>query len=75
MFVVTPGLEKSGKNHGRWPKSLLGYLKGTGQVEENRMTLLLAIEASKPNGTVYRLAIGCTLLPLVSWLAGITRLL
>jgi hypothetical protein len=40
------------------------------------MTLLLAIEASKSDGTVYRLALGGSLLlPLASWLAGIVRLL
>lgn len=40
------------------------------------MTLLLAIEASKPDGTVYRVALGMTLfLPLASWIAGLARLL
>lgn len=39
------------------------------------MTLLLAIEASKPNGTVYRMAFGWSILPLASWFAAIARLL
>lgn len=40
------------------------------------MTLLFAIEASKPDGTVYRMALGWTLvLPLASWLTGIGRML
>lgn len=39
------------------------------------MTLLLAIEASKPDGTVYRMAIGGTLsLALASWAAAFARL-
>lgn len=37
--------------------------------------VFLAIEASKPNGEVYRLAIGCNLYLLASWFAGIGRLL
>lgn len=37
--------------------------------------VFLAIEASKPSGEVYRLAIGCNVLLLASWLASITRLL
>jgi len=37
---------------------------------------MLAIEASKPDGTVYRMAFGWTLfLPLASWITGITRML
>lgn len=38
------------------------------------MTLLFAVEASQPNGTMFRLAFGCSLLPLVSWIAGFSRL-
>ena len=39
------------------------------------MTLLLAIEASQPNGTVYRLALGGKLsLSLASWIAVFGRL-
>lgn len=37
--------------------------------------VFLAIEASKPNGASYRLAIGCNVLLLASWFAGIGRLL
>jgi hypothetical protein len=37
--------------------------------------VFIAIEASKPNGEVYRLAIGCNLLPLASLMASISRLL
>jgi hypothetical protein len=37
--------------------------------------VFIAIEASKPNGEVYRLAIGCNMLLLASWLASIGRLL
>lgn len=37
--------------------------------------VFLAIEASQPNGAVYRLAIGCTLpIALVSTVAAIARL-
>lgn len=39
------------------------------------MNLLFAIEASKPDGTVYRMVLGCSLLPLASWFAAIGRLL
>jgi hypothetical protein len=40
------------------------------------MTLLLAVEASKSDGTVYRFAFGMSLLlPLASWFAAIGRLL
>ena len=37
--------------------------------------VFLAIEASKPDGATYRVAIGCNVLLLVSWLASIGRLL
>jgi hypothetical protein len=37
--------------------------------------VFLAIEASKPNGDVYRLAFGCNLCLLASWFASIIRLL
>ncbi len=40
------------------------------------MTLLFAIEASKPDGTMFRLAFGWTLvLPLATWLTHFTRML
>lgn len=39
------------------------------------MTVLLAIEASKPNGTVYRLAFGWSIRPLASVCTAIGRLL
>lgn len=39
------------------------------------MTLLLAIEASKPDGAVYRLAFGWSFPPLGWWITGIARLL
>lgn len=40
------------------------------------MTLFLTIEASQPNGAVYRLAIGCALhTMLVSMVAALGRLL
>lgn len=35
----------------------------------------LTIEASKPNGASYGLAIGCDMLLLASWFVGIGRLL
>jgi hypothetical protein len=38
------------------------------------MTVLVAIEASQPDGTVYRVAIGWTLHSLASWIAGFGRL-
>jgi len=38
------------------------------------LTLLFAIEASQPDGTMFRMAFGCSLLPLVSWIIGIARL-
>lgn len=38
------------------------------------MTVLLAIETKQADGTMYRVAFGCSLLPLVSWLIGIGRL-
>jgi hypothetical protein len=38
------------------------------------MTLLFAIEASQPNGTMFRLAFGCSLLPLASWFVSLARL-
>jgi hypothetical protein len=38
------------------------------------MTLLFAIEASQSNGTVFRMALGCTLHSLASWLTLLTRL-
>lgn len=37
--------------------------------------VFLTIEASKPNGAKYRLAIGCNMLLLASWFTGIGRLL
>ena len=37
--------------------------------------VFLAIEASKPNGATYRVAIGCSMYLLASWFAGIGRLL
>ena len=37
--------------------------------------VFLTIEASKPNGASYRLAIGCSLYLLAWWFAGIGRLL
>lgn len=39
------------------------------------MTVMLAIEASKPNGTVYRATLGLNFGPLVSWLTVFGRLL
>jgi len=39
------------------------------------MTVMLAIEASRPNGTVYRAALGLDFSPLVSWLTVLGRLL
>lgn len=39
------------------------------------MTLLIAIEASQPDGTVYRAAMVWSLLPLASWFAAIARLI
>lgn len=39
------------------------------------MTLLFAIEASKPDGSVYRLLMGWKFLPVASWFAGLTGLL
>jgi hypothetical protein len=54
---------------------LFGYHKGTGQVEGKLgMTLLLAIEASQSNGTVYRVLLGFDIHPLASWLSAIARL-
>ena len=38
------------------------------------MTVFLAIEASQPNGTVYRLAFGCTLRSVASMVAAFARL-
>lgn len=38
------------------------------------MNLLLAIEASQSDGTVYRLVMGLNFAPLASWIAAITRL-
>lgn len=38
------------------------------------MTLLLAIEASRPNGTVYRVLFGWDFSPLASWLTAVGRL-
>lgn len=37
--------------------------------------VFLAIEASRPNGTSYRVAIGCSMYLLASWFAVIGRLL
>jgi hypothetical protein len=37
--------------------------------------VFFTIEASKPNGASYRLAIGCNMLPLASWFVTIGRLL
>jgi hypothetical protein len=39
------------------------------------MSVLLAIEASKPDGTVYRLLIGWSFRPWASWFPVIGRLL
>ncbi len=39
------------------------------------MTLLIAIEASQSDGTVYRLALAWTLRPLASWFAELSRLI
>lgn len=38
------------------------------------MTVLLAIETKQSNGAVYRVALGCDLSPLVSWIAVLARL-
>jgi len=38
------------------------------------MILLFAIEASQPDGAMFRMAIGCNLHPLVSWIGAIARL-
>jgi hypothetical protein len=38
------------------------------------MTVVLAIEASQSNGTVYRVAIGWKFHPPASWFAAIVRL-
>ena len=49
--------------------------KGTlRKVEEIGMTLIVAIEASKPNGTVYRVALGWKFYPSASWFAAFVRL-
>ncbi|MFM2005047.1 MAG: hypothetical protein RLZZ09_702 [Pseudomonadota bacterium] len=37
--------------------------------------VFFTIEASKPNGASYRLAVGCNLYPLASWFASIGRLI
>lgn len=37
--------------------------------------VFITIEASKPDGAYYRVAIGCNLLLLASWFASIGRLL
>jgi hypothetical protein len=39
------------------------------------MTLLLAIEASKSDGSVYRLLLGWKIPPIASWFAGLAGLL
>ena len=39
------------------------------------MTLVLAIETRQADGTMCRVAIGCSLLPLVSWIMSLARLL
>ncbi len=38
------------------------------------MNLLITIEAGQPNGKIFRLAVGCSLLPLVSLIIGLARL-
>ena len=38
------------------------------------MSLLIAIEASQSDGTVYRVLLGWEFHPLVSWLSAIARL-
>jgi hypothetical protein len=38
------------------------------------MSLLLAIEASQPDGTVYRLLLGWNFHPMASWVAAVVRL-
>ncbi len=65
----------TGKTSLRWPSAPRRLRHGSGcEVEENAM-VFLAIEASQPNGATYRLAIGCNMLLLASWFAGIGRLL
>jgi len=39
------------------------------------MTLIFAVEASQPDGTMYRAAMVWSLLPLASWFAGLARLI
>lgn len=39
------------------------------------MTLVFAIEASQPDGTVYRAAMVWSFLPLASWFAALARLI
>lgn len=46
-----------------------------GAVEEAGMSLLFAIEASKPDGTVYRMLFGWKFYPLASWFTRIAGLL
>lgn len=39
------------------------------------MTLLIAIEASQPDGAVFRAAVAWSFLPLASWFAAFARLI
>lgn len=43
------------------------------RVEENAVVVFVAIEASQPDGTTYRVAMGCKLHP-ASWLFAFARL-
>ena len=37
------------------------------------MTVMLAIETKQADGTMFRVAFGCSLLPLVLWITAIAR--
>jgi hypothetical protein len=54
---------------------VVGYRKGPAQETENTMSVFLLLEASQPNGSTYRLGIGCSLHPrLASMIALLARL-
>jgi len=71
----SPNGVKSKKPQNRWPSASRRLRHGSGcEIEENTM-VFLTIEASKPDGAMYRVALGCNLYLLASLFTNIGRLL
>lgn len=71
----SPNRTAGKKPQQRWPNASPDYPKGPGrEIEEADLVLLFAIEASQPDGAMFRMAFGCNLHPLASWIGALVRL-